>query len=140
MTSTVIAGSIAAVVALGFLMVAAAALFWAIRQTLAVENAPVVAVEGRLAALEVLVAGLPSLWEEERRRAKKAQDSARKSHEAANAKLQTILELEESGGELREVDEDGSGGLEMQPVLPRLGSPPDPGLHERAQAVAHLMR
>ena len=140
MMSTIIVGSIAAVVGMSLLLLAAAALFWGIRHTMSVENAPVIAMEGQLAALELTVAGLPSLWEEERKRAKRAQDSARKSREDADAKLEAVLELQESAGELREGNEEGSGELGMQPLLPRLGSPPDPGIHERAAAVAHLVR
>lgn len=140
MMSTIIAGSIAAVVVLSLLGLMAAALFWGIRQTMSVENAPVASMEGRMAAMELTIAGLPSLWEEERKRAKRAQDSARKSREDADAKLLAIAEYEESGSELRPEYEEGGGEPEMHPVFPRLGATADPGLQARANAVAHLLR
>lgn len=140
MISTVIAGSIAAVFALGVLGLGAAALFWGIRHTMAVQNAPAASLEGRLAAVELKVDGLPSLWEEERKRAKRSQDSARKAREDADSKLAAIAEYEQSAGDVRGGDEGGGEEVEMHHVLPRLGPPTEPGVDERVAAIAHLLR
>lgn len=94
----------------------------------------------RVAELEVLVRGLPSLWEEERQRAKKQADSAKQANREAARKLEEVEELIEAGLEIPGGNEAGSNPLEMQPMPTRLGDPPASDRRERVEAVAHLLR
>jgi len=110
------------------------------RQTKAVEKAPGEAVEARLAALEVTVMGLPSLWEEERKRAFRYADSARKSEASAEEKLALVEEITDAATDLREPDGDGGEEQWVPTVLPRLGNAPEPNREDRLAAVAHLLR
>jgi len=72
----------------------------------------------RLADLEVQMKGLPSLWEEERDRAKKHADRAAAAYRSAEEVLSAITggdEDEEEGEGLRE--DDGEAGGLMSPVF-----------------------
>lgn len=62
---------------------------------------------GKVAAIEVVVAGLPSLWDEERQRAKKHSDRALQAERRAAALLETDTEdfgLEEQADHLQQLD------------------------------------
>ena len=94
----------------------------------------------RVAELEVIVRGLPSLWEEERQRAKKQADSAKQANRESARKLEEVEELIEAGLEVPGGNAQGSDQFEMQPMHPRLGDPPTADRKERVEAVAHLLR
>ncbi len=97
------------------------------------------AVEARLTSLELTVKGFPSLWEEERKRAERAADSARKARDSAAKKLAELDELEEETPQLQRVDEIGGRADGMQDVRGNLGTGDDSDLLERAKAVGWLM-
>jgi len=94
----------------------------------------------RVAELEVIVRGLPSLWEEERQRAKKQADSAKSANREAARKLEEVEELIEAGLEVPSGNAPRGDQLEMQPMPTRLGDPTAPDRRERVDAVAHLLR
>ncbi len=94
----------------------------------------------RVAEMEVLVRGLPSLWEEERNRAKKHADAAKQAQRDAQKKLDEVAEIIEAVEQVPGLDAPGGGEVEMQRVLPRLGGPAQPGQENRVAAIAHLMR
>jgi len=94
----------------------------------------------RVAELEVVVRGLPSLWEEERQRAKKQADSAKTANRDAARKLEEVEELIEANLALPGVDEAGGDQLELRPMSTRLGDPPTSDRRQRVEAVAHLLR
>ena len=104
------------------------------------KNAPGEAMEVRVAQLEMRVEGLPSLWEEERKRAERSADSARKARASAQAKLDEVEEIIEGA-----TDEDvsfndvrGSEEGPMQPVLPGLGGSTTEDINAKAEALKHL--
>jgi hypothetical protein len=104
------------------------------------QNAPGEAMEVRIAKLEMEIKALPSLWEEERKRAERSADSARKARASAQSKLDQLEEIIE-GEEDEEIpfdDAAGSRNRELQPVLPGLGGNATEGIHERAEALKHL--
>lgn len=140
MVVTIVAVSLAVVFTLGSLGLGTAAVLSVVRRTQHEVQAPSEALEVRIAALEVTVMGLPSLWEEERKRAKRAQDSARKDREHSETIREEIAEAIEGADELRDVDEEGSDIERVLGMRPNMGVPAVAGLHERAAAVAHLMR
>jgi len=94
----------------------------------------------RIAQLEVTVKGLPSLWDEEVKRAKRSMDSARKARDSAEEKLDAVEELIAENMDVRE--NDGGGGREpsMQPVPSGLAPSHEADLEGRVAAVAHLLR
>jgi len=94
----------------------------------------------RVAELEVLVRGLPSLWEEERQRAKKHADAAKTAQRDAARKLEQVEEIIEAAEQVPGLDEATGGEREMQRVLPRLAGSAQPGQEDRVAAIAHLMR
>jgi len=140
MLLTIGAVALAIVFTLGSLGLGTVALLRVIASTNRESTAPTEAVEVRLAALEVTVQGLPSLWEEERKRAKRAQDSARKDREHSEQIRAELAEEVERVDEFSVPDGEGIEPERVQPMLRRLGGAPSEGLHERAQSVAHLMR
>lgn len=91
---------------------------------------------GRVAALEVKVDGLPSLWEEERERARKhseraqaAERSARKLREESDEDEDPEFDLDD----VREFHANGGGESRMHAVSEGLGIRVDPDLKARAQ-------
>ena len=96
--------------------------------------------EVRIAKLEMEIKALPSLWEEERKRAERSADSARKARASAQAKLEQVEEILEGDGDEEIPFGDAAGGeiRELQPVLPGLGGNATEGIHERAEALKHL--
>jgi len=91
-------------------------------------------IASRVAELEVIVRGLPSLWEEERERSKKHADRAAQAYRSAEQVLDTI-----TGGDAAEDESDGipeldeeRGGL-MQPLLFDVG-----GAAQRAEDEAEV--
>jgi len=140
MISTVVVSSVAVAVLLTLLLGGTAALFTYISRSLALTNAPGKAVEARLASLELTVKGLPSLWEEERKRAERAADSARKARTAAEKILAEVPELEPADEGVLTLDGAGSDEPEMRYVRPGLAPPIDKGFPDRVAAIAHLLR
>lgn len=143
MTSTVVVSIGAVTLALLVLGAGAAALFTYLRREFKSERASQVDhkhYESRIVALELQVQGLPSLWEDERRRAKQNNDSAKAARRAAEAKLDEVEDLLESREQLSFVDAEGGGAGEVQHVPSGLAPPADPSLAEKVAAVAHLMR
>ena len=140
MILTIVAVALAVVFVLGVLGLGATALLQVIRRTERELGAPNEEVEVRLASLEVTVAGLPSLWEEERKRAKRAQDSARKDREHAEAIREQVSEAIEGSEELRDDDVQGEPELGVHDMRANMGVPAATGLADRAAAVAHLLR
>jgi len=94
----------------------------------------------RISELEVLTAGMPSLWEDERKRAKRDADSARKARQFAEEKLEQVEELIAENTELPLGDGEGGGAREMHPVSTGLAPDHEPGIEDRVAAVAHLLR
>ncbi len=140
MISTVVVSGVAVAILLALMLGGAAALFTYISRTNALTNAPGKAMESRLASLEITVKGLPSLWEEERKRADRAADSARKARTAAEKILAEVGEVEDPGQGVPEFDGAGGEQLEMSYVRPGLASPIDPDFQNRVASVAHLLR
>lgn len=127
----------------GALLVLGAALAVAVKYLKAGPVAPSSHQEGlgeRVAELEVAVRGLPSLWEEERNRAKKHADSAKQANREAARKLEEVAQLVEAELALPGGNAPGGDQLEMQPLSTRLGDPTSPDRAERVAAVAHLLR
>lgn len=147
MTSTVVVTIGAVTLALLILGAGAAALFVYLRQNLTPTKSAGSVMEElvfghgvRLAELEIAVEGLPSLWEAEKKLAKRDADSARKARTAAAEKLEEIEEIVAANGELPGGNEALGDQLEMQPMLTRLGDPTPTDRRERVAAVAHLLR
>jgi len=143
MTSTVVVAISAVTLALMMLGASAAALLVYLRREFQSERPAGNLMEEhgvRIAQLEVMVEGFPSLWEEERKRAKRDADSARKSRSVAEEKLAEVEELIQAGSEFPGGDAAVVDQLEMQPLHPRLGDPPASDRRERLEAVAHLLR
>lgn len=92
--------------------------------------------EPRLAALEVKVAGLPSLWEEERQRAFKAADRARKAEARAEEILASVEGIEEPGLELFGGNGEGGDSAPVQPVQAGLASSDVPSVPEHIRLAA----
>jgi len=140
MISTVVVTIGAVTLAILLLGASGAALLVYLRRELGSENSLGGLVEQygiRISQLEVSVEGLPSLWEEERRRAKRDADSARKAREHAEAKLEEVQELIKENAGLPEPD---GGDLELPEMRSRLGLPRQENHQDRVAAVAHLLR
>jgi len=118
----------------------AAALFTYLRQNIPEKATGFEHAEARIAALEVKIEGFPSLWEEERKRAKRSQDSARKSHEAAASKLEEVQELIDENANVPTLDGVRGEEGEVHYMPPRLGDAPAPDVADRVAAIAHLLR
>lgn len=140
MTSTVVVAIGAVTLALLVLGSSAAALFVYLRGEARPPSSRQEGLGVRVAELEVIVRGLPSLWEEERQRAKKQADSAKQANRESARKLEQVEELIEAGLEVPGGNEKGGDQFEMLPMQPRLGDPPSPDRKERLEAVAHLLR
>jgi len=99
----------------------------------------------KLAALEVKVEGLPSLWEEERDRAKKHADRAQAAYRGAESILAAVDGGEDDEGEdhpLYEDDEAGGRDQQMLALHPRMGLPPsddETELRNRAKAAIQTL-
>jgi len=98
MATTIALVSGAVILTFAMFLVGVAALFTYLRGQQEPRNGNGVALETRVASLEVKIEGLPSLWEEERRRVERSADAARKARDAADRKLAAIAESEEEGG------------------------------------------
>jgi len=140
MTSTVVVSVAAIVVALLLLGAAAVAAFVYLRR----EFTPAVADQGplelRVMQLELAVRELPSIWEDERKRAKRSADAARAARKSAEEKLEEVEELIEANEQLPLLDGTGSQADGVYDVPGGLAPAPDPGVAERVANVAHLMR
>jgi len=143
MTSTVVVSVAVITLALLVLGAGVVAAFAYLRSQMPEKNVDGTVAEGfgaRLAAVEIQVQGLPSLWEDERNRAKRDADSARKARKVAEDKLEEVEELIEAGLEPGGENATRSDQVEMQPMSTRLGDPPASDRRERVEAVAHLLR
>jgi len=109
------------------------------RRIIGAESSPQGALEVRVSELEVKIQSLPSLWEEERKRAKRSQQAAETARRSADEKLEEVQELIEEHGDLPAVNENGSDGQRVQPLRTNMGISPTPGIEERVAAVAHLL-
>lgn len=130
----------AIVLLLGLFGGSAVALFAYLPKILTLRNDPGDALEIRVAELELKVLALPSLWEEERKRALRAQDAGRKSRKDAEDKLEEVQELIEANLAVPGVDEALGDQHELHPVPTRLGDAPAADKRERVAAIAHLLR
>lgn len=93
--------------------------------------------EARLAAVEVKVEALPSLWEEERSRAERAHAAARAARSSAQKKLDELEALQDGDDEDAEVQWDDAGGGPGGglPAVPEgMASDGDDDLRSRAAA------
>lgn len=140
MTSTVVVSVAVITLALLLLGAGVVAAFSYLRQPNPHQSDLQVGLGERVAELEVIVRGLPSLWEEERERAKKHANAAKTANREAAKKLEEVEELIETGLEVQGADAPGSNQREMFAVSPRLGDPPSADRNERVAAVAHLLR
>jgi len=140
MVWTIVAGVGAVILVLATSLAGVAALFTYLQRIKPPASAAGSALEARLAAVELTVMGLPSLWEDERRRSERARDASRKARDSADEKLEEVAELIESGADLRSVDGEGSEQTQLQLMRGNLGPAPDASLHERAAALEHLLR
>jgi len=140
MISTVVVSVGAVVLGLALLGAGTAALFVYVRREIMKDKRDEAPMELRLAALELTVQGLPSIWEDERARTQRAADAARAARKSAEDKLEEVQELIESQEELPLLDEGGIEERGVPPMRARLGDPPAPNRRERAAAVAHLLR
>lgn len=140
MISTVVGVAVVVVLGVSLLSAGAATLFLYLRKTIIAESTPRGALEDRVTTLELQVAGLPSLWEDERKRAKRYNDAAKQARKAADEKLEEIEEIVASNGELPGEHAPAGAQLEMQPVRTNMGVAPASDLAERAAAVEWLVR
>lgn len=147
MTTTILLTVGSIFTALALLGMGAAGLTVYLRRSQAATVAPglvsesrLAVLEGKLAAVEVTVKGLPSLWEEERRRAKHSQDAARKDRASAEALREQVEEVLEAVDDVPDEHAAGGGGAGLQPMQPGVGDAAQSSLHERAASIAHLMR
>jgi len=133
---------VAVVVVLGvsLLSAMAAMLFLYMRRTILRETSPRLDLEVRVTSLEMKVQGLPSLWEAERKTAKRASDSGKKARKDAQRKLEKVEELIESGADLRPDNGDGGEPSEVLQMRRNMGVAPEAGIHDRAAAIEHLLR
>jgi len=140
MTSTVVVSIGAIVLLLALFGGSAVALFAYLPKVLSPRNDVSESVEVRIAELELKIAALPSIWEDERLRAKRSADSARKARKDAEDKLDQVQELIEANVAIPGVDETLGGEEQLRFMYPRLGDPPAADRRERVAAVAHLLR
>ena len=140
MIPTALAIALIILVSISLLAVGAVGLFLYLRKTIGGQTPPEVAYEGRLTRLELKVAGLPSLWEDERARSKRNNDAAKAARKVADEKLQQIEELIEEAGSVPQFDENGSDQIEMQPMRSNMGVTPTSGIENRVAEIAHLLR
>jgi len=140
MTSTVVVSIGAIVLLLAVLGGGAVALFVYLQKVLVVRSDPGEALEVRMAGLELKVNALPSIWEDERNRAKRSADAARKARKDAEDQLDEVKELIEANVAVPGGDETFGPPGELLPMPTRLGDPTPPDRRERVAAVAHLMR
>jgi len=140
MTSTVVVSIGAIVLLLCLLGGSAVALLTYASKFFAPRNDVNDSMEVRMAALELRMDSLPPLWKEERDRAKRSADAARKARTDAENKLEEVQELIEANLAVPDVDEAHGDQREMFPVPTRLGDPTPSDRRARVQAVAHLMR
>ena len=139
MVTSILVGVGSVTFALVVLVSTIAGLVVYIRRQFPSDGATQVRVEERLTALELQVKGLPSLWEDERKRAKRAQDAANAARKSAADKLEQIEELIESGEDFRGVNGDSGEDFRMQPVQRHMEVSPPTNLQDRLAAVAHLL-
>lgn len=135
MATTIALVSGAVILTFAMFLVGVAALFTYLRGQQEPRNGNGVALETRVASLEVKIEGLPSLWEEERRRVERSADAARKARDAADRKLAAIAESEEEGGVVPAGDENGSEPSGLRDVQPGLGGATSSDLMDRARAI-----
>jgi len=143
MTSTVLVSVAAITLALALLGAGMVVAFVYLRREFAVEKphgSQLESLSARVAEIELQVKGLPSLWEDERKRAKRDADAARKARGVAEEKLAEVEALIEAGQELPLLNGEGGEAPGMQQVRVRLGDAPAPDKEARLQAVAHLLR
>lgn len=141
MISTVVGIAVVVVLSLATLAGGAATLFVYLRRIIIESTTPKAGYEERLATLEMQIKEFPSLWEGERKRAKRLNDSAKAARKSAENKLEQVEEILEASSGLRGVDASAEQEPEMQPMLPGVGLPLAP--NQRAAAVdriAHLLR
>jgi len=100
----------------------------------------------RVGEVEVICKGLPSLWAEERERAKQHADRAQTAYRGAEKILDSIAEAEASEGEDEDVyqlDEEGGDPEELR-LMPQGVGPSAPGddqnLKQRAAAALEYIR
>jgi len=139
MINTVIAITLIIVLGLTALVAGSAGTFLYVYRKISSESRPQAGYEERIVALELQVQGLPSLWEEERARAKRLKDSAEAARRSADKKLEEIEEHEQSQLDLPAFDGAGIEEPEMFPMRRNMGVPTEAGIQERAAAVAHLL-
>jgi len=147
MISTVVGIAVVVLLSFSVLMGGGATLFMYLRRQIVSERGPqstvqdrLSAIEGAYAALELQVRGLPSLWEDERKRAKRSHDAANTARRSAEEKLEEIEELIESANGILPTDGEGIPDQGVLPLRSNMGVPATPGLKERAAAVEHLLR
>jgi len=136
-----ILGSIAgAVVGLLALAAGMVGILTYVRREFPRENTDRLHHEERITSLELKVEGLPSLWEAEKKTAKRAADAAKKARKDASEKLEEIEEIVASNGELPGEYAAAGAEAEMHPVRTNMGMAPASDLAERAAGVEWLMR
>jgi len=141
MISTVVVSILAVTVALMVLAGSSAALFMYLRREIGAGNPTGEALETRVATLELQILNFPSLWEEERKRAGRSADSARKRDEAATEKLDSIQELIDAASNISNGDGTSVEEEQMQRVRNDVALPAEApsGIEDRLAAVAHLL-
>jgi len=140
MISTVVGVTSIVVLGIAMLSAGAAMLFLYMRRTILRETSPRLDLEVRMTTLELQVAGLPSLWEAEKKTAKRASDSGKKARKDAQRKLEEVEELIESGADLREDNGERGEQPSLFPVRRNMGVAPQEGIEDRFAAIEHLLR
>jgi len=136
---TIVVSAVAVIVTVGVLMGGATVAFTYIRSNAPVSESPQDALQLRVAELEVKVQALPSLWEEERKRAKRAQGAAESARRSAEEKLEEVEEIIAEHGHVPAGDGDGSEQRELLPLRRNMGVSAQAGIEDRVAAVAHLL-
>jgi len=140
MIGTIVVGAIAAVVSIGLLMGGAAVAFTYIRNSAPVQSGPPEALQLRVAELELKIEGMPSLWEEERKRAKRAHQAAESARRLADEKLEEIEEIIAENGSVPVEHEERGEEQRVLPLRKNMGVAPQEGIEERFHAIEHLLK
>ena len=139
MLTTIIAVAVSAVVGICSLIGAFVWAFTYLRRNPPLESSSQSGQELRIAELELQIKGLPSLWEEERLRAKRSQQAAEAARKSAEEKLEQVAGLIEEGTDVLSLDERRSEEGRVPTVRQNMGVAPTPGIEDRLAEVAHLL-
>jgi hypothetical protein len=139
MIPTIIAVAVSAVASICLLMGASVAAFSYLRRNPPLERSSNSGLELRIAELEIQIKGLPSLWEEERLRAKRSQQAAEAARKSAEEKLEQVAGIIDEEPDVLNLDDRRSEQSELSQMRQNMGVTPQAGIEDRLAEVAHLL-